>query len=373
MRGVLYTLVIGAMAVSLEIAVGSTVEAQTGTEEEEDVMPMAAPAPAGPADGDADDAGGGGGMDDGGLNADTTTETPPVEEEEVTEEDDSGAAADAATETRLLGDEQSDARHELESADTRSNTDPWEDPTRQYYFLGFFYNHHFTSQFIIDLFTDEATGARNPALGLEFTYRKAGFDIIARAWYQSFFVEGAFRGPGDTEFETEIIDSNLKAVMASATFLWGTDFNDVVSLQYGIGLGFGVVFGDMFRDEAFPNDNSSDDLRARDQFQGYSRCDGVGSPGSSVTGSDQYCDLNAVGAGMDGGHFGVKARRWTDGGSVPVVWFRASIPHLALRIKPIKQLVIRLEGGFDIFSGFFTGGSISFGFGGNPPTSADAD
>lgn len=364
MRGVLCALVIGMMTV------GSTVQAQTGTEEE-DVLPMAAPAPD-PADDDAGGDGGGGAMDDGGSNA--NAEAPPEEEEEVVDDGtDSGAAVDAATQTRLLGDEQSDARHELESADTRSNTDPYEDPTRQYYFLGFFYNHHFTSQFIIDLFTDEATGARNPALGLEFTYRKDGFDIITRAWYQSFFVEGAFRGPGDTEFETEIIDSNLKAIMASATFLWGTDFNDVVSLQYGLGLGFGVVFGDMYRDEAFPNDGTDPRTQSYDRYQGYSRCDTVGTPGASVTGSDQYCDLNAVGAGMDGGHFGVKARRWTDGGSVPVVWFRASIPHLALRIKPIKQLVIRLEGGFDIFSGFWTGGSISFGFGGNPPRSADAD
>lgn len=189
MRGVLCALVIGMMTV------GSTVQAQTGTEEE-DVLPMAAPAPD-PADDDAGGDGGGGAMDDGGSNA--NAEAPPEEEEEVVDDGtDSGAAVDAATQTRLLGDEQSDARHELESADTRSNTDPYEDPTRQYYFLGFFYNHHFTSQFIIDLFTDEATGARNPALGLEFTYRKDGFDIITRAWYQSFFVEGAFRGPGDT-------------------------------------------------------------------------------------------------------------------------------------------------------------------------------
>ncbi len=368
----------GVCAFIAMLMVGSTVQAQTGTEEE-DVLPMAAAAePAADEAGDGDAAGDeapdpAGGPADPAPTDPAPTDPEPADEPPPEDVGSSGAAADAATETRLLGDEQSDARHELESADTRSSTDPYEDPTRQYYFLGFFYNHHFTSEFIIDLFTDEATGANNPALGLEFTYRKDGFDIITRAWYQAFSVEGAFRGPGDTEFETEIIDSNLKAIMASATFLWGTDFNDIVSLQYGIGLGFGVVFGDMFRDEAFPNDNSTDDLRARDQFQGFSRCDGVGTPGASVTGSDQWCDLTAVGDGMMGGHFGVKARRWTDGGSVPVVWFRASIPHLALRIKPIKQLVIRLEGGFDIFSGFFTGGSISFGFGGNPPTSADAD
>ena len=356
MRGVVGAFVISMVASMVGLG---TVRAQTGTDEE-DVLPMAAASdPATedvaedePAEETALEADAGGGAGDGS---------------------DSGAAADAATETRLLGDEQSDARHELESAETRSNTDPYEDPTRQYYFLGFFYNHHFTSQFIIDLFTDEATGARNPALGLEFTYRKDGFDIITRAWYQSFFVEGAFRGPGDRLDETEIIDSNLKAVMASATFLWGTDFNDVFSLQYGLGLGFGVVFGDMFRDEAFPNDGSDPRTESYDRYQGWSRCDGANRPGSDVTGMASYCDPDPVGPGMDGGHFGIKARSWTNGGSVPVVWFRASIPHLALRIKPIKQLVIRLEGGFDIFSGFWTGGSISFGFGGNPPRSADTD
>lgn len=366
MRGVLCALVTVLM-------VGSTVQAQTGTEEE-DVLPMAAAAePAADDAGDdtADgDAAGDEAPDPAGGPADPApTDPEPTDEPPAEDVGSSGAAADAATETRLLGDEQSDARHELESADTRSSTDPYEHPNRPYYFLGFFYNHHFTSEFIIDLFTDEATGANNPALGLEFTYRKDGFDIITRLWYQSFFVEGAFRGPGDTEFETEIIDSNLKAMMASATFLWGTDFNDIVSLQYGIGLGFGVVFGDMFRDEAFPNDGED----GREVYQGFSRCDGANMPNADVTGSQQWCDLTEVGDGMMGGHFGVKARRWTNGGSVPVMWFRASIPHLALRIKPIKQLVIRLEGGFDIFSGFFTGGSISFGFGGNPPTSADAD
>jgi hypothetical protein len=46
---------------------------------------------------------------------------------------------------------------------------------------------------------------------------------------------------------------------------------------------------------------------------------------------------------------------------VPNLWFRAALPHLALRFKPIRQMVIRVDGGFDVFSGFFVGGSVGVG------------
>jgi hypothetical protein len=49
---------------------------------------------------------------------------------------------------------------------------------------------------------------------------------------------------------------------------------------------------------------------------------------------------------------------------VPNVWFRFA-PQLALRFKPIKQLMIRVIGGFDFGSvAPFVGGSLNFGFGG---------
>ena len=56
------------------------------------------------------------------------------------------------------------------------------------------------------------------------------------------------------------------------------------------------------------------------------------------------------------------AQKWFNGGSVPNLYFRFAVPNIALRIKPISQLLIRIDGGFDLFSGFFTGGSISYGF-----------
>ena len=64
--------------------------------------------------------------------------------------------------------------------------------------------------------------------------------------------------------------------------------------------------------------------------------------------------------GEEGAHYGVIARQWFDGGSVPNLWFRLA-PQISLRIKPIHQLVIRADVGFDIFSGIYVGGGIAIG------------
>lgn len=245
-----------------------------------------------------------------------------------------------------LGDEQVLAEERLGVEQARSGTDPYEDPTAPYYFLGVAYWHTFTPTFILNLFTDESTKTNNPGIGLQFTYRKDAFDIVASVYYQTYAVNGPFRGAGDEDTETEFIDSDLKMVAASVSFLWSTDFTDWFAIQYGIGLGVGGVFGDMIRTEAYPVGN------------GWERCVGPSNPPNA------YCDPTSVEDGEEGGHFGARARRWTQGGSVPNVWFRASLPHLALRFKPIKQLMIRVDGGFDLFSGFFVGGSLNFGFGG---------
>ncbi|MCU0673127.1 MAG: hypothetical protein MUE69_10090 [Myxococcota bacterium] len=263
-------------------------------------------------------------------------ETPPGDAIDTTDLEQSGR----------LGDEQVLAEERLGVEQARSGTDPYEDPTAAYFFLGAAYWHTFTPSFILNLFTDESTKTNNPGIGLQFTYRKDAFDIVTSLYYQTYAVNGPFRGAGDEDTETEIIDSDLKMVAVSVSFLWSTEFTDWFAIQYGIGLGVGGVFGDMIRTEAYRVGN------------GWERCVGPSNPPNA------FCDPTSVADGEDGGHFGARARRWTQGGSVPNVWFRASLPHLALRFKPIKQLMIRVDGGFDLFSGFFVGGSLNFGFGG---------
>jgi hypothetical protein len=80
---------------------------------------------------------------------------------------------------------------------------------------------------------------------------------------------------------------------------------------------------------------------------------------------DQYCappnNYPSDRDGQDGEHYRINARHWLDGGKVPNLWFRAA-PQISLRFKPMHQLVFRIDGGFDIFSGFFVGGALAFGF-----------
>ena len=273
--------------------------------------------------------------------------TDPIATDETTDADTPALDTSDLAASDRLGDQQVLAEEELGAEIARSSTDPWEDPERAYFFLGIAYWHTFTPSFILDIFTDEATKANNPALALQFTYRKDALDIVTSVYYQSFAVNGPFRGPGDDVTETEIIDSSLKMLAVSVDILWSTEITDWLAFEYGIGLGVGGVFGNLVRTEAYPDDG------------GWARCDGEGSPGALTTGNPAYCDPPGT-----GGQFRMKEPRWTHGGSTPNVWFRASIPHLALRIKPIKQVMIRLDGGFDILSGFFVGGSLNFGFGG---------
>ena len=254
--------------------------------------------------------------------------------------------------TGLVNDEQVLTEEQLGVEAAHDSTDPYEDPHRTYMFLGSFYRHTWLPQFMLNLFTDEAVGTDNPSVGLEFIYRKDGMDIITSLYWMRSHAYGPFLGPGDEPSEVEIIDSSLSAIMVGATFLWSTAFNDIVAFQYGIGLGIGGVYGDLVRTEAYPDDDNSMDGSAG----GFAPCAGPSDPNGGA-----FCDPTSVRDGESGGHYGIKAHRWHQGGSVPFMWFRAA-PQIALRVKPIRQLMFRVDAGFDLFSGFFVGGSVDVGF-----------
>jgi len=325
----------------------------------EEAAPMAADVPAEGGDGAARGdgaaaagggdgaAGGGAATGGGGAGGAAAPMAPPPDDDE--EGDDSHLE----TESGLLSDEQALAEERMGREEARSGTDPYEDPALNYYFLGFFYHHHFTPQFILNLFTDDSTAANNPALGLEFTYRKDEFDIVVRGWYQQYHVDGPFRAAGDPEEDVEIVVSDLQTAFVGATFLWGTQFNDIIGLQYGIGIGIGGVWGDVVRTEARPAQAGEPGTN------GFVACSGP-----NDMRNPRYCEDSMATTDDDrAGHYNFVASKWNDGGSVPLLWFRVA-PQLSLRIKPIKQLLFRADVGFDLFSGFFVGGSVAYGFGG---------
>ena len=246
-----------------------------------------------------------------------------------------------------LGDTQ--AQMEGQTAATtpaRESTDPYEDEHTGYWFLGAFYRHIIVPTFMQQLFVEGGATASNPAFGLEATHRKGNFDITMALWWASFAFEAPYRGSGDPDTDMEIVDGNPSVIFASASFMWSTPFNDMFALEYGLDVGLGVVLGHVTRTEAYPTPGAG--------IEGYTRCNGVGNPDPS------YCDGPSVRDGETGGHYGVTARKWTDGGSVPNIVPWLGIPHIALRFKPVHQFMMRLDVGFGL--GFWFGVAANYGF-----------
>ena len=233
----------------------------------------------------------------------------------------------------------------------RDSTDPFEDPHEGYYFVGLMYRQTVVPQFMQGLFVDGGAVVSNPGFGGQFEYRKNNFSILGNLWWQDFAFNGPYREAGDPATNTEILDSGWSVLFASAAFLWSTPFNDVVALEYGIDVGLGVVLGNGVRTEGFSTDGN----------RTFTACNGARDPRDTGGG---YCTAPIGGGatdpdGQDGEHYGVVARKWSDGGSVPNVIPWLGLPHIALRIKPIHQVQIRIDGGF--FGGFWFGASLSYG------------
>jgi hypothetical protein len=289
----------------------------------------------------------------------TAQTAPQATDDEVPPDSGSGMAAPSPSGDTSLGDDQALMEERVGVETARDSTDPYEDPHEGYYFVGAFFRHIFVPDFILKLFTDEAPGSNNTGAGIQLTYRKDNFDIVGSLWFAEWSINGPFRGSGDPDTDTEWIDSNLWTVMINATFLWSTPFNDIFALEYGVGLGVGLVIGDLHRTEAYPSAGPDDPNVPR--RGGYSPCSGPGDPAGGF-----YCEPGsgtranpAESCGDGTGHY-CKEQQWSGGGDVPNVVPWLAIPHLALRIKPIKQLMMRVEGGFGL--GFFVGASAEYGF-----------
>jgi hypothetical protein len=276
------------------------------------------------------------GAQDAAGSAATTSQVVPAEE--------------GGEEGTSLSDEQALFEEGHRPPATRDSTDPYEDPAEGYYFIGAFYRHVVVPKFMQNLFVDGGVTVSNPGFGVQFEYRKSGFSIIGSVWWQDFGFSGPFREAGDLDINTEIIDSKWSTLFASASFLWSTAFNDMFAIEYGLDVGLGMVLGSGRRTEAYPGS----------EVEGYNRCSGPLDPRNPA-----YCGPTVSGGatdpdGSDGEHYNVVARKWSDGGSVPNVVPWLGLPHIALRFKPIRQLQVRVDGGF--FAGFWFGASLSYGF-----------
>jgi hypothetical protein len=206
---------------------------------------------------------------------------------------------------------------------------PLELPNKTYYFVGMRYRGLLMPKFMMNLFGDGGTSVYSNALGPEFTVRRNNFEYVLSAWWADYSMDPTpFKASTDPEQAWEIVTSKMNALYLTSDFNWSSQINPVFGLNFGLGAGFGFVWGDLLRVQAYRQNGS------------LVPCTAPGVPDGN------YC-------GGDNNHYGnYKEPSWTGGGSKPIVfpWFAL---QTGLRIKPHKNFMMRVDAGWAITGPFF--------------------
>lgn len=248
-----------------------------------------------------------------------------------------GEAPDAAEGAEQSGERESADEDAALVADAEKGGSPVEDPGRTYKFVGARYRVIVVPAFMMRLFGDGGTTVAAHSFGAEFALRKDAFEYNFGLWYASYAMDPtAFKAKDDGEDAWEMVESGIKVLYLTADFLWSHEFTPEIALNYGMGAGFGFVFGPLYRNQAYRQLDGS-----------YARCTAAGSPNST------YCN-------SDNNHYNnYEEPDWTNGGSKPIIF-----PWLALqtgvRYKPHRNFAARFDAGFGL-SGFFFGIGADYG------------
>lgn len=228
-------------------------------------------------------------------------------------------------------------------ADAEAGGSPVELPGKTYMFVGARYRAIIVPKFMINLFGDGGANVLVHGFGPEFAFRKNAFEYNLSIWYAGYGLDNvAFKAKDDGVNAWELVDSDIKSIFITADFLWSQDFTPEFSLNYGLGGGFGIIFGDLSRVQAYPGPNGDGNTG-----EGFVRCEGVGDPDAA------FCDDS------NDHYAGFKEASWADGGSKPILfpWF---VLQTGLRYKPHRNFAARLDAGFGT-SGFFIGIGADYG------------
>ena len=239
-----------------------------------------------------------------------------------------------------------DADAEREKADS-----PHEKPDQAYYFAGLRYRGMIVPKFMMNLFASGGTTVYANGIGPEVSIRKNGFESIFGAWWSGYFMPNTpFKGINEHAAAYEIIKSNIQVLYLTADFMWSTPLSgDVVALNYGMGAGFGIVWGDLRRNQATPP--AAD--RAYDP-EDFVKCRDAGVPAFVDDHGDPYCDDS------NDHYHGYTEDSWVNGGQKPNIfpWFAL---QTGIRVKPHKNVATRLDVGWALTGPFF-GLAAAYGF-----------
>ena len=235
--------------------------------------------------------------------------------------------------------------------------DPREDPSKTYRFIGARFRDVIVPQFMINLFADGGRTVNAPMGGIEFTSRTGHTEFVLGLQYADYAMSSfPFKGKTGVPEAYELVESNLKQVLFTTDILYSVPLDDHGRFAFLVGgsAGLGVVFGSLYRYQAYQPGGSTIDQDA------WKPCPGdqptpvgpSGIPYCQKSDNDHFLDSRNKGKGYE-------EPNWFNGGSTPVLFPWLAL-QVGLRYKPIKQLQLRLDAGFST-SGFLVGLSAAYG------------
>lgn len=240
------------------------------------------------------------------------------------------------------------------------------------FLLGARFRDFIVPAFMFHLFVDGGPGAVNVfSAGPEFTVQQGALVISVSLTipYADYSMnEFVFKSKTDPDQAYEIVSSSLKLITASVDLLGRIPFDKKgsVALLIGGGVGISGVIGDIRRTQAYPDDPNAVDP---DTPAKWHKCRAPDDPAvrtppnpdePEFPNGHRYCDddndhypTNPNGD-LNDAENAYSEPYWTDGGSKPVIFPYLALPHIALEVSPIDQLMFRIDSGFSI-TGFFFG------------------
>lgn len=262
-----------------------------------------------------------------------TEEEKSADEEKASSEEAAGEKGDS--EEAKEGEEKKEGSGE-EATPKDSGTDdgsPVEDPSKTYYFVGARVRAVIVPAFIIEAFGDGGESVVGPSFGPEFAIRKNGFEYVFAVSYTAYPMQDVpFKAPSDPETAMELVTSEIKVLYLSADFYWSKSFSPQFAFLYGGGAGLGIVWGPLYRAQAYPVPG------------GWDYCPGpptMMNPGPNPA----YCSPDPT---LETQHYvGYEEPNWFNGGSKPVIMPWLNI-QAGLRWKPHRAFVARLDLGIGL-------------------------
>ncbi|WP_437548939.1 hypothetical protein WME95_01720 [Sorangium sp. So ce327] len=262
--------------------------------------------------------------------------------------DDSAAAEKQAADEKAQDDKAPGEKDKPQEAppEAADENAPFEREGKTYRFAGLRFRNLIVPKAMINLFADGGSSVNVFTFGPELSTRRDGLEIDLAISYADYSMDPfLFKGKNDGNDAWEMVSSTMKLVYFTTDLLYEIPLDKEkgrFSLLIGGGVGLGVVFGNLYRAQAYPNNPSRLDP---DDVGSWSKC--AGPTGGFCDGSNE--------------HFGdYDEPSWINGGSKPSVFPWISFPQLSFRYKPIKQLQTRLDAGFSI-TGLFFGLSAGYG------------